>query len=63
MNQHTDIRIVNAVVEFLDKEIDPSSWNILAECLEMIDNDFEEPLLPTNKKGIRENGNIRENKK
>jgi len=63
MKKYIDVRIDNAVVEFLDREIDSPAWSVLAEYLEIIANDFNEPLPPANKKGIRENGTIRKNKK
>jgi len=62
IKQAADKRLDNVSIEFLNKEVDSLTLNVLIECLEQVANDFYEPPSET-EKGMRENGNIRKNKK
>jgi hypothetical protein len=61
MKAATDIRITNAVVEFIDRDIDSYALNALAECMEILSSgEYSEPPPQTNMKGMRNDGNDRE---
>ena len=65
MTQWIDKRLEKATVSFKDQLINPTAINILAECLEMISEEFFNnsavSLKPNKKKGKCNNGNIGKN--